>query len=126
MLDGRARVLNEDGDDWTAPMVRAAHAMLEIALDYQVHRALLTDISAACGPQVLYLGRRSGGVHQVGRGVGAALLARNGIKVVGRGDRPILGLVLHELDPSTPVDRSARDHHETDWYRWHLVDPRTI
>ena len=49
VLDGRARVLSESGQDWTAPMVRAAEAMLPVAQHNRVHLALLTDISAACG-----------------------------------------------------------------------------
>jgi uncharacterized protein YbbK (DUF523 family) len=117
VLDGRARVLNEVGEDWTAPMVQAAHAMLKVAQHNRVQLALLTDISAACGSQVIYLGARTAGVHQAGQGVCTALLVRHGFKVLSQRDHRTLGLVLHKLDPSIPLDDAARDHHQSDWYR---------
>lgn len=120
VLEGRARVLNESGQDWTAPMIQAAHAMLKVAQHNQVHLAVLTDISAACGSQVIYLGARSAGVHQAGQGVCTALLVRHGFKVVSQRDRRTLARVLHQLDGSLPVDEDARDHHETGWYRQNL------
>lgn len=81
VLDGRARVLSDASDDWTEPMVRAADAMLAVARHNRAHLALLTDVCAACGSQVVYRGVRSEGVHQAGMGVCAALLARHGVKV---------------------------------------------
>jgi uncharacterized protein YbbK (DUF523 family) len=120
VLDGRAQVLNESGDDWTAAMLQAAQAMLKLAQHNDVHLAVLTDISAACGSQVIYLGSRSDGVYQAGQGVCAALLARHGFKIVSQRDHRTLGYLLHKLDPAIPVDDSARDHHETGWYREHF------
>ncbi len=57
-LDGRARVLTDAGDDWTAGMLHAAHIMLERAQAHDVRLALLMDVSAACGSQVIYDGPR--------------------------------------------------------------------
>jgi uncharacterized protein YbbK (DUF523 family) len=48
VLDGKARVLTESGEDWTEGMVAAARRMLEVAREEQVHLSLLLDISAAC------------------------------------------------------------------------------
>jgi uncharacterized protein YbbK (DUF523 family) len=70
VLDGHARVLSSAGLDWTDAMVGAAEAMLAVALDHEARLALLLDISAACGSQVIYLGPRSQGIYQAG--VGAA------------------------------------------------------
>lgn len=120
VLDGRARVLSESGQDWTEPMVQAAHAMLAMARHNRVHLALLTDISAACGSQVIYLGGRSGGIHQAGQGVCAALLVRHGFKVMSQRDHRTLGHLLHKLDPVIVPVSAARDHHETDWYVEHF------
>ena len=74
VLDGRARVLSESGEDWTEGMIAAAHHMLEIARANEVRLAVLMDISAACGSQVIYRGARSTAAHQIGQGVCAALL----------------------------------------------------
>jgi uncharacterized protein YbbK (DUF523 family) len=123
VLDGRAKVLSDSGHDWTEPMVRAAHAMLAVAQHNQVHLALLTDISAACGSQVIYRGARSEGMHQAGQGVCAALLIRNGFKVVSHRDHRSLCRIMRKLDPNVETDPTARDHHETDWYVDHLGPP---
>jgi uncharacterized protein YbbK (DUF523 family) len=120
VLDRKAEVLSDSGRNWTEPMVAAAYVMLTLAQDNQVHLALLTDISAACGSQVIYRGARSGGMHQAGQGVCAALLIRNGFKVVSHRDHRSLGRVMHKLEPSVELDPTARDHHETDWYVDHL------
>jgi uncharacterized protein YbbK (DUF523 family) len=123
VLDGKAQVLSDSGRDWTEPMIEAAYAMLTLAQQNQVHLALLTDISAACGSQVIYRGPRSAGVHQAGQGVCAALLIRHGFKVVSHRDHRSLGRVMHKLEPSVGPDPSARDHHETDWYVDHFGPP---
>ena len=116
VLDGRARVISSSGEDWTAPMIEAGHAMLALAHREQVQLALLMDISAACGSQVVYLGNRSGGgVYQAGQGVCTALLIRHGIPVVSQRDHRSLGRIIAKLDPSYEPDTPAIDHHETDW-----------
>ena len=120
VLNGAARVVSESGKDWTDSMIRAAEAMLAVARDHDVHLAVLMDISAACGSQVIYLGPRGGGIYQKGPGVCTALLVRNGFKVVSQRDHRTLGRVLHHLDPSHAIDPSARDHHETEWYIQHF------
>jgi uncharacterized protein YbbK (DUF523 family) len=116
VLDGTARVLSDSGEDWTADMLGAAQSMLRVAVEHDVHLALLMDISAACGSQVIYDGARLEGRHQAGQGVCAALLIRNGIKVMSQRDLRTLNAVMNKLDPTYRADPAARDHHETPWY----------
>lgn len=116
VLNGTARVLSDSGEDWTEPMIRAAHVMLAVAERNGVHLAVLTDISAACGSEVIYRGARSNGAHQAGQGVCAALLIRHGIRVISQRDHRTLGRLIHKLDPSFEVDPGAQDHHQSEWY----------
>jgi uncharacterized protein YbbK (DUF523 family) len=116
VLDGTARVLSERGDDWTDGMLAAAEAMLAVAQENEVRLALLMDMSAACGSQVISAGRRSEGSYQRGQGVCAALLIRHGIKVVSQRDHRTLEVIIGRLDPSHAPTASPRDHHETAWY----------
>ena len=120
VLDGRARVLSASGQDWTAPMIEAAHAMLDVARRERVRLALLMDISAACGSQVIYLGNRVEGVYQRGQGVCAALLIRHGIPVLSQRDHRTLGVVMHRLDPAYEPDPRAENHDECSWYVNHF------
>lgn len=118
VLDGRARVKTEDGEDWTDGMTEAAKHMLELAKVKRVHVAVLMDISGACGSQVIYDGPRHLKIYRRGPGVCAALLIRGGIAVVSQRDLRTLALLFRklgheELGPPEP----ARDHHETDWYQ---------
>src|SRR4028119_1616618 len=83
VLRGTAHVLTEEGEDWTEGMIAAAERMLSIAQERQVQFAVMMDISAACGLQVIYDGHRSGMEvrYQRGAGVCAAMLASHGIPV---------------------------------------------
>jgi uncharacterized protein YbbK (DUF523 family) len=116
VLDGTARVLSESGDDWTDRMLGAAEKMLALAQDHDVRLALLMDISAACGSQVIYDGFRWRGQYQPGQGVCAALLIRHGINVVSQRDHRTLDLLFSKLDPTHAHTPGLRDHHETQWY----------
>lgn len=119
VLEGRARVLTETGVDWTDGMIKASERMLEIALQNDIELAVLMDISAACGSQVIYDGNRfaENKVYQVGAGVCAAQLMRSGFKVISQRDFASLELLYNKLDPAHIVDATKIDHHETDWYR---------
>ena len=117
VLDGRARVYSEAGKDWTEGMIAAAHRMLEIARANQVRLAVLADISAACGSQVIYRGGRATAAHQIGQGVGAALLVRNGVPVVSQRDYKSLNAIFRKLNPRFRKLPDLTDHHEIEWYR---------
>ncbi|MBX2906877.1 MAG: DUF523 domain-containing protein [Taibaiella sp.] len=119
VLEGRAQVLTETGVDWSAGMIKASERMLEIAQQNEIELAVLMDISAACGSQVIYDGNRfaENKVYQVGAGVCAAQLMRHGIKVISQRDFASLELLYNKLDPAHIVDTTKIDHHETEWYR---------
>lgn len=116
VLDGRARVLTDDGDDWTDGMIAGAEAMLEVARRGDIHIAILLDISAACGSQVIYDGPRDLKNYQRGPGVAAALLIRNGYRVLSQRDYRTLRLLYHKLGAKPPTDMPDFDHHESEWY----------
>ncbi|MBL0912550.1 MAG: DUF523 domain-containing protein [Bacteroidia bacterium] len=119
VLDGRARVLTESGVDWTEGMLRASEKMLEIARREKIELALMMDISAACGSQVIYDGNRfaENKVYRAGAGVCAAQLLRNGFNVISQRDYASLEILYNKLDPAHVIDETKTDHHETDWYR---------
>jgi len=119
VLDGKAKVLTEKNDDYTEGMIRAAQRMVKIARDNAVHIAILMDMSAACGSQVISDGCRltEDRKYQKGPGVAAALLMREGFSVVSQRDFRTLEYLHKKLDKSHAINETVRDHHETDWYR---------
>ncbi len=125
-LAGHARVLDEHGSDLTDGMIAGALAMAAKAQEEQVRFAILMDMSAACGSQVIADGCRSGEPppRQRGVGVATAVLARVGIPLVSQRDHRTLGLVRARLDAKFVADPEARDHHEIPWVRKNLPDDR--
>ncbi len=119
VLDGKARVLTESGVDWSEGMIRASEKMLEIARQEDIELAVMMDISAACGSQVIYDGNRfaENKVYQIGAGVSAAQLMRHGFKVISQRDFASLEILYAKIDPSHTIDNSKKDHHEIEWYR---------
>jgi uncharacterized protein YbbK (DUF523 family) len=119
VLDGKAKVITESGIDWTERMIRASEKMLTIARQSDIELAVMMDISAACGSQVIYSGNRfaKDAAYQIGAGVCAAQLMRNGFTVISQRDFASLEIVYTKLDPRHPIDRTKTDHHETEWYR---------
>ncbi len=122
VLDGRARVLDEHGTDLSAGMLIGARAMLATARAADVHLAILTDMSGACGTQVISDGCRFDSPRRYQRGVGvaAAMLIQAGIAVVSQRDFATLGRLRMRLDPSFVPDPAVRDHHEHPWVLEHL------
>lgn len=119
VLEGRAKVLTASGIDWTEGMIKASEKMLEIALEQKVELAILMDVSAACGSQVIYDGNRfaENKIYQIGAGVCAAQLIRNGIQVISQRDYASLEILYTKIDPAHQVNDSALDHHEHVWYK---------
>jgi uncharacterized protein YbbK (DUF523 family) len=76
-LDGRVRVVDEDGADCSSALVKGAEEVIRIATMYGVREAILKDGSPSCGVTYVY----SDGKKVEGMGVSAELLARNGIRV---------------------------------------------
>jgi uncharacterized protein YbbK (DUF523 family) len=122
VLAGRAKVLDEHGTDVTERMIAGAEAMAAFAARERAELALLTDMSAACGSQVLSDGCRLVGERRFQKGVGVAtaLLLRAGVAVVSQRDFFTLGLLRRRLEPGWSPPLGARDHHEHDWTLEHL------
>lgn len=125
VLDGKAKVLSECGIDWTEGMIKASEKMLEIAIKEKIELAVMMDISAACGSQVIYNGNRfaENKVYQIGSGVCAAQLIRNGIKVISQRDFAALEILYAKIDPGHSIDETKIDHDQTEWYKtyFHLI-----
>jgi len=100
-------------------MVKASEKMLEIAKNEGVELAVLMDISAACGSQVIYSGNRfaENKVYQIGTGVSAAQLLKNGFKVISQRDFASLELLYSKIDSNHMIEENLKDHHETEWYK---------
>ncbi|MEI6488543.1 MAG: DUF523 domain-containing protein [Bacteroidota bacterium] len=119
VLNGKAKVLTETGKDWTAGIIKASEKMLEIAKKENIEIAILMDISAACGSQVIYNGNRFAEhkVYQIGSGVCAAQLKRNGFEVISQRDFASLEILYTKIDSQHKLDDAKLDHHETEWYK---------
>ncbi|GAB3977187.1 DUF523 domain-containing protein [Plantactinospora veratri] len=91
VLDGRARVLTHRGEDVTEEYLAGARRTLRIARATGAAGAVLQDYSPSCGCRQISDGtfRRN---RVEGQGVTAALLLRNGFRVVAH----------HEYDASAP------------------------
>ena len=116
---GRARVRDEHGADLTAGMLQGARAMAAFAATHRVDLAVLTDMSAACGTQVISLGCRFDEPRRYQRGVGvaAAALLAAGVPVVSQRDDRSIARLCALAGAGRAVDPAARDHHERDWYQ---------
>ena len=119
VLNGKAKVLIETGIDWSDGMVKASEKMLELAKKENIEIAIMMDISAACGSQVIYDGNRfdENKIYQIGSGVSAAQLMRNGFKVISQRDFASLEILYSKIDNQHTFDSSKVDHHETEWYK---------
>ncbi|MDP3358270.1 MAG: DUF523 domain-containing protein [Lutibacter sp.] len=119
VLNGKAKVLTETRKDWTEGMIKASEKMLEIAKNEGIELAIMMDISAACGSRVIYSGNRfsENKVYQIGAGVSAAQLLKNGFKVISQRDFASLELLYSKIDPNHIAAENLKDHHETDWYK---------
>ncbi|RYD55387.1 MAG: DUF523 domain-containing protein [Sphingobacteriales bacterium] len=119
VLDGKAKVLTESGIDWSEGMIKASEEMLKVAQANDLELAIMMDVSAACGSQVIYDGNRFGAkkAYQIGAGVAAAQLMRAGFKVISQRDYASLEILYLKINSTHQVDTKAKDHHETDWYK---------
>ena len=81
VLKGRTRVVRSDGVDVTAQFVKGPQAALGLARQLGIRRAIPKANSPSCGAGRVHDGRFSGKLVP-GDGVTAALLKRNGIKVI--------------------------------------------
>jgi uncharacterized protein YbbK (DUF523 family) len=80
VLERRARVMANDGDDVTEEFIAGAHAALTAAQSGGAVLAILVDGSPSCGSREIYDGTFSGRRIE-GQGVTATLLEREGLPV---------------------------------------------
>ena len=88
VLERRAKVLNENGEDVTESFIRGAEETLKIARIYRVKEFIGLSLSPSCSCSKIFDGTFSGKLIN-GRGVTAELLMRNGIKVLEEKDLQI-------------------------------------
>jgi uncharacterized protein YbbK (DUF523 family) len=80
VLDGKARVIDNQGNDVTKMFIDGAYQALRIAQTVGATEAILKERSPSCGSHQIYNGTFSK-TKKKGAGVTAALLIRNGIRV---------------------------------------------
>lgn len=79
-VDGKIRILTEDGEDLTDAFIKGAEKTWEMAKVLEIERAILQTRSPSCGYGIVYDGTFSGHLIE-GNGFTAALLAQKGIQV---------------------------------------------
>ncbi len=80
VLEGKAKVVNMNGQDVTEQFLKGANQALQIAKAIGAKEALLTERSPSCGCGLIFDGSFKDRFI-AGDGVTAALLKKNGIKV---------------------------------------------
>jgi uncharacterized protein YbbK (DUF523 family) len=80
VLDKKAKVINQDGDDVTEQLIKGAEETLRIAQLYQVKEFIGKSLSPSCSCSKIYDGTFAGKIRD-GRGVTADLLMKNGIMI---------------------------------------------
>ncbi|MFC3884467.1 DUF523 domain-containing protein [Bacillus songklensis] len=81
VLEGNARVIEKSGKDVTELYVKGAYKTLEVVRSVQATYVVLKEYSPSCGSAMIYNGTFTNAkIH--GEGVTAALLRREGIKVI--------------------------------------------
>lgn len=80
VLNGKAKVISKDGEDFTEEFVKSAYKILELAKKHNVKIAILKSKSPSCGFGKVYDGNFNGTVID-GNGVTAELLHENGIEI---------------------------------------------
>ena len=100
VLNGTAKVITQTRKDITSEMIRASLKMLQIAQENNVELAIMMDSSGACGSQVIYNGSRfsENPSYQIGMGVCAAQLNRNGFKIISQRDYESLEILYSKID----------------------------
>ena len=81
VLNGRARVISIEGEDFTDEFIAGAAAVTQLVREHEITEAVLQAKSPSCGCGAIYDGTHSGEVVE-GDGVLAAMLKREGIRVI--------------------------------------------
>lgn len=80
VLERRAKVITDIGEDVTSQFITGAEEMLKVARLYRVKEFIGKSLSPSCSCSKIYDGTFSGKSIK-GRGVTAELLMRNGIRI---------------------------------------------
>jgi uncharacterized protein YbbK (DUF523 family) len=83
VLEGRAKVVRQDGVDITEAFIKGAHQALSLARKVGAKKAILKARSPSCGVTFIHDGSFTGALRE-GMGVVAALLKREGIELEER------------------------------------------
>jgi uncharacterized protein YbbK (DUF523 family) len=83
VLEGRAKVVRQDGVDITEAFIKGAHQALSLARKVGAKKAILKARSPSCGVTFIHDGSFTGALRE-GMGVAAALLKREGIELEER------------------------------------------
>lgn len=97
VLDGDAKVLDNQGNDVTDFFIKGAEKALETAKSNDVAVAILKEKSPSCGSSFIYDGTFLS-VKKIGQGVTTALLERNGIKVFSDLEIELANEFLSKMD----------------------------
>jgi uncharacterized protein YbbK (DUF523 family) len=97
VLCGDARVINIHGDDVTKSFLKGAQKAVELARAMNIRMAVLKDGSPSCGSAYIYDGRFTG-IKKPGKGVTAALLEENDIRVFSEREIPKASEYLKTLE----------------------------
>jgi len=81
ILNGKCKVISKNGEDVTTGFIRGAEETLRIAKQFKVKEFISKSRSPSCGCGQIYDGSFSGRLVE-GDGVTAALLKRNGIRII--------------------------------------------
>lgn len=81
VLDGKAQVLTQSGQDVSEPFIKGAYITLRKALEVGASVVVLKEYSPSCGSTMIYDGDFQGR-KIAGDGVTSALLKRHGFRVV--------------------------------------------
>lgn len=85
VLDGKAKVVDKDGNDVTEAFVQGAYKALKEIKDLNPEYIVLKERSPSCGSSIIYTGEFNGN-KQEGYGVTTALFRRHGFIVISEED----------------------------------------
>lgn len=85
VLDGKAKVIDQQGADVTEDFIQGAQQALTVAQAAGATKAVLKENSPSCGSHFIYSGKFNGEKIK-GVGVTTALFERNGIEVLSEDD----------------------------------------
>ena len=110
VLDGKAKVIDELGENVTSKIIEGANHFLSLLNNKNIKYAILMDGSPSCGSNVLLKeeGWPIGGFKR-GLGVAAALLKKNGILVLSSFDEKTICNFLNSINENLKFNEDLKD-----------------